>query len=92
MEILIRTFFAFSFAFFMYEIIQPGMILGFYGAWVEKVEEKNSFLAKPLGACILCYGFWMMLISQIIYEIVDEKFITFVLPILIGFFLLKKTK
>ena len=53
--------------FFQY-LFAPGHILGFWGAFVDRLaSEGKEWLAKPLGHCGICFsgqvGFWWYLIA-----------------------------
>jgi hypothetical protein len=51
-------------------LMQPGMILGFYGdlvvKWYNEWPRKWAWIAKPLGYCGTCFsgqfGFWWFVI------------------------------
>lgn len=55
-------------AFMLYDFIQEGMIFENYGRWVSKVDN-DGFVPKykyPLGFCLKCFGFWIILIYTLL--------------------------
>jgi hypothetical protein len=45
-----------------------GNILDFYYQWVlDQVEPRNEKLAKVLGTCPVCFGFWVGLVAYCLY-------------------------
>ena len=56
-----------AYVFFQY-LFAPGMILGFWGEYVERLAGSGKeWIAKPLGHCGLCFagqvGFWWYAIA-----------------------------
>ena len=45
----------------------PGMVFEFWYKWLEKLNEKAPWMAKPLGFCGTCFagqtGFWWYLFA-----------------------------
>jgi len=45
----------------------PGMVFEFWYKWLEKLNEKAEWMAKPLGFCGTCFagqlGFWWYLFT-----------------------------
>jgi hypothetical protein len=48
-------------------LIAEGMVFGWYGDWLHKLNNTRPWLAKPLGYCLACFagqlGFWWYLIA-----------------------------
>lgn len=49
-----------SFSYFLDFCFEHGNIFGFWGEFLERHLE--SWWSKPLGACIVCSGFWQGLV------------------------------
>ena len=55
-------------ALMLYDFIQEGIIFENYGRWVSKVDN-DGFVPKykyPLGFCLKCFGFWIILIYTLL--------------------------
>ena len=55
-------------ALMLYDFIQEGMIFESYGRWVSKVNN-DGLVPKykyPLGYCLKCFGFWIILIYTLL--------------------------
>ena len=55
-------------ALMLYDFIQEGMKFENYGRWVSKVDN-DGFVPKykyPLGFCLKCFGFWIILIYTLL--------------------------
>ena len=50
---------------FVYSTIQRGMI---FGKWQDIIEPLGEFWSKPLGTCIVCFGFWFGLIACFVFD------------------------
>lgn len=48
-------------------LMEPGMILGWWYQWLERVNARAPWIAKPLGYCGVCFsgqlGFWWYLVE-----------------------------